>query len=169
MKNYRTDEYRAKHRAEYAKKHANDPMTEHRQRCIKAANERMQIPLNQRKINKYIQETQKEAEIELCYLQSEKEHERKRQTIIKYIQKWTKRNVFATRVIHGVEIMKEADIRAYYQESIKYFELQDKLEKLSKNDYTSRNIISYKMRCIEDRFNELLNKHYATNKKIKTE
>ena len=41
--------YRAERRAKYAAKHANDPMTEHRRRCIEAANQRMRIPLEERR------------------------------------------------------------------------------------------------------------------------
>ena len=60
-----TEEYRAKRRAKYAAKHANDPMTEHRRRCIEAANERMKTPLPERRAKKQaLLDIQKELENE---------------------------------------------------------------------------------------------------------
>ena len=47
-----TEEYRALRREKYAEKHKNDPMTEHRQRCITAAKKRTNIPLSIRRLRK---------------------------------------------------------------------------------------------------------------------
>ena len=49
---YHTEEYRAKRRAEYAAKHANDPMTPHRAAMIAAFQERCKKPIEERRAEK---------------------------------------------------------------------------------------------------------------------
>lgn len=46
---YHTEEYRAKRRAEYAAKHANDPMTPQRAAMIAAMQERCKKPIEERR------------------------------------------------------------------------------------------------------------------------
>lgn len=62
--------------------------------------------------------------------------------------------------------VSEADVRAYYREAVRYFEIEKRLRDTPPTDYTTRNILSYKMRVIEEHFNALLNKKYATKSKI---
>lgn len=166
-----TEEFRAKRRAEYSEKHKDDPMTEHRKRCIEAAQERMTMTLEERKAKKIAKLAEKAAkdDIQKTYQQGEEESIRKRETVIKYIDKWTKRKIFATTTEKNGEFMSEADVRAYYQESLKYFELEKRLNDTPATDYGTRNILSYKMRVIEDHFNTLLNKRINTRSKIKNE
>ena len=164
-----TEEFRAERRRKYAEKHANDPMTEHRRRCIEAAQERMTITLEERKaknIAKLAEEVARK-DIQKTYGQGEEESIRKRETVIKYIYQWTKRKIFATTTEKNGEFMSEADVRAYYREALRYFELEKRLQQTDQRDYSTRNILSYKMRCIEDRFNELLNKRYNIKAKLK--
>ena len=165
---YNTEEYRAKRRAAYAEKHKDDPMTEHRKRCIEAQKERMTMTLEERKAKKIAERAKKaaKADIEQTYRQSEDESTRKHETVVKYIEKWTKRKIFATTTIKDGEFMSEADVRAYYKEACKYFELRERLDKTDPHDYSTRNILSYKMRVIEEHFNALLNKRYATKSQI---
>ena len=163
-----TEEFRAKRRAAYAEKHKDDPMTEHRKRCIEAQKERMTMTLEERKARKIADRAEKaaKADIEQTYRQSEDESTRKHETVVKYIEKWTKRKIFATTTIKDGEFMSEADVRAYYKESCKYFELDKRLQQTDPHDYSTRNILSYKMRVIEEHFNALLNKKYATKSQI---
>lgn len=46
---YHTEEYRAKRREDYAKKHANDPMTPHREKIIAAMKEVVKTPIELRR------------------------------------------------------------------------------------------------------------------------
>ena len=165
---YNTEEYRAKRRAKYAETHKDDPMTEHRKRCIEAQKERMTMTLEERKAHKIAERAEKaaKADIQDTYQQAEEESIRKHETVVKYIDKWTRRKVFATTTIKNGEFMSEADVRAYYKEACKYFELEKRMQQTDPRDYSTRNILSYKMRCIEERFNALLNKKYATKKII---
>lgn len=167
-----TEEFRAERRAEYAAKHADDPMTEHRRRCIVAAQERMQTPLEDRKAKIEAEKAMKAAKrdmVEEGFIQAEEESERSRETVIKYIDQWTQRKIFATQTIKNGELMSETDVRAYYNEACKYFELQKRLDETDPRDYSTRNILSYKLRVIEDHFNTLLNKKLSTKSKLKTE
>lgn len=166
-----TEEFRAERRRRYAEKHKDDPMTEHRKRCIEAQKKRMTLTLEDRKERKINQQAWKVAIEDIkdteTYLEQEEEQTRSRETVIKYIYKWTKRKVFTGKILRDGDILSETDTRAYYKESLKYIELERKLKELSGNDYINRNILSYKMRCIEYRFNELLNKHQSTKKQLK--
>ena len=164
-----TEEFRPERRRKYAEKHKDDPMTEHRKRCIEAQKESMTMTLEERKARKIAERAEKAAKADIAqtYLQSEDESTRKHETVVKYIEKWTKRKIFATTTIKDGEFMSEADVRAYYKEACKYFELEKRLQQTDPTDYTTRNILSYKMRCIEDRFNELLNKRIHTRAKLK--
>ena len=164
-----TEEFRAERRRKYAEKHKDDPMTEHRKRCIEAQKERMTMTLEERKAKKIAKRAEEAAktDIQKTYQHGEEESIRKRETVIKYIDKWTKRKIFATTTIKDGEYMSEADVRAYYQEALKYFRLQKQLEETDQRDYSTRNILSYKMRCIEDHFNTLLNKRVNTRSKLK--
>lgn len=167
-----TEEFRAERRAKYAAKHANDPMTEHRRRCIEAAQKRTQTPLEDRNERILAEEAKKVAVKDMKetgFIQSEDESERSIKTVIKYIRQWTKRKIFATTTIKNGELMSEADIVAYHKEACKYFELQENLNKTNPHDYSTRNILSYKMRVIEDHFNNLLNQKYRTKSQLKTE
>lgn len=47
-----TEEYRAKRRAAYAAKHANDPMTPHRKACIEAMRKITRTPIEERRARK---------------------------------------------------------------------------------------------------------------------
>ena len=165
---YCTEEYRAKRRAEYAEKHKDDPMTEHRKRCIEAQKERMTMTLEERKAKKTAERVEKvaKADIENTYGQGEKESERKRKTVIKYIEQWTRRKVFAATTDKTGEPMSAADVRAYYREAVRYFEIEKRLRDTPPTDYTTRNILSYKMRVIEEHFNALLDKKYHTKTNI---
>ena len=172
IREYNSEEYRAKRRAEYAAKHAHDPMTEHRRRCIVAAQERMQTPLEDRKAKIEAEKAMKAAKrdmVEEGFIQAEEESERSRETVIKYIDQWTQRKIFATQTIKNGELMSEADVRAYHNEACKYFELQKRLDETDPRDYSTRNILSYKLRVIEDHFNTLLNKKLSKKSKLKTE
>ena len=163
-----TEEFRAERRRKYAEKHKDDPMTEHRKRCIEAQKERMTMTLEERKERKIAERAEKaaKADIQDTYQQAEEESIRKHETVVKYIDKWTKRKIFATTTEKNGEFMSEADVRAYYKEACKYFELEKRLRDTPPTDYTTRNILSYKMRVIEEHFNALLNKKYATKSKI---
>ena len=162
-----TEEYRAKRRAAYAAKHANDPMTEHRRACIEAAKKRMETPLDERKA---LKAANKDIQKEPGYMQAEQESERKRETVIKYIREWKQRKkIFSRKTIKDGETMSEADVKAYYKEANKYFEIQERLDNTDPIDYTTRNIMNYKLRCIEEHFNTLLNQRQQTKKKIKTQ
>lgn len=167
-----TEEFSAKRRAEYAAKHADDPMTEHRRRYIVAAQERMQTPLEDRKEKIEAEKAMKAAKrdmVEEGFIQAEEESERSRETVIKYIDQWTQRKIFATQTIKNGELMSEADVKAYHNEACKYFELQKRLDETDPHDYSTRNILSYKLRVIEDHFNTLLNKKLSKKSKLKTE
>lgn len=161
---YKTEAYRAKHRAYYRIRHAKDPMTEQRRRCIEAADERMAMTLEERKAIKIAKQAEKVAkfDIQKTYQQGEEEETRKRETVIKYIKRWTQRKIFATTTDKSGKSMSEADVRAYYKEACKYFELEKRIENTSPTDYSTRNVLIYKMRVIEDRFNTLLNKKLKT-------
>lgn len=163
---YQTEEYRAKRRADYRIKHANDPMTAHRKAMIAAFEERTKYTHEEWKARQLAKAAEAQAKKDMRYKDAEDESVRKRETVIKYIKHWTKRKVFATTSVKNGEFMSEADIRAYYKESLQYFELQKRLEDSDPHDYSTRNMLSYKMRCIEDRFNTLLNKRTATKSKI---
>ena len=85
------EEYRAKRRAAYAAKHANDPMTEHRRACIEAQHKRMEKPLADRKAEIMAAKAEKAAKKDMQedgYLQTEEKSERKRETVIKFIECW---------------------------------------------------------------------------------
>ena len=171
-----TEEYRAKRRAAYAAKHANDPMTEHRRACIEAAKKRMKTPLYERKALKAQATAETAAEKaakkdmqEDGYLQAERESERARETVIKYIRKWTKRKILWGKVIKDGDTMSDSDVRAYYREAHKYFEIQERLDKTDPKDYTTRNILRYKLRVIEEHFNALLNLRLQTKNRLKSE
>ena len=167
---YRTEEYRAKRRADYAAKHANDPMTEHRRACIEAQQKRMETPLDERKAQaKAEQAAKKDMQEESGYLQAERESERKRETVIKYIRQWTERKMLGPQPIKDGDTMPEADVIAYYREAHKYFEIQERLDKTDPKDYTTRNILSYKLRVIEEHFNTLLNQRLKTKNRLKSE
>lgn len=167
-----TEEYRAKRRAAYAAKHANDPMTEHRRACIEAAKKRTETPLDERRARKAQAKAEKAAKKDMQeegYLQSERESERNRETVIKYIRQWTERKMLGCQTIKDGDTMPEADVIAYYKEAHKYFEIQEKLDKTDPKDYTTRNILSYKLRVIEEHFNTLLNQRLQTKNRLKSE
>lgn len=167
-----TEEYRAKRRAAYAAKHANDPMTEHRRACIEAQQKRMETPLADRKAEIMAAKAEKAAKkdmIENGYLQAERESERERETVIKYIRKWTKRTMLGYQTIKDGETMSEADVKAYYKEAHRYFEIQAKLDDTDPKDYTTRNVLGYKLRVIEEHFNTLLNQRLQTKNQLKSE
>lgn len=167
-----TEEFRAKRRVAYAAKHANDPMTAHRRACIEAAQKRTKTPLEDRKARILAEKVEKAAVKDMKetgFIQSEDESERNRETVIKYIRKWTKRKIFATTTIKNGEFMAEADVVAYHKEACKYFELREHLDKTDPHDYNTRNILSYKVKVIEDRFNTLLNQRLSTKNKLKAE
>lgn len=160
-----TEEYRAKRRAAYAAKHANDPMTEHRRRCIEAAKERTSKPIEQRRAEKAAKRDMTDTE----FNRSENKSERKQQTVIKYIRQWTKRKVFTVQDLRDGDRMAEADVIAYHKEACKYFELKDRLSNTDPLDYSTRNIIAHRLRVIESHFNEILNKRLSTKSKLKAE
>ena len=168
-----TEEFRAARRAAYAAKHANDPMTEHRRKCIEAAQKRTQTPLEDRRAKIRAADVEKIAKkdmIETGFIQSEYDmNERNRETVVKYIRQWTKSKVFTAHYLRDGDRMAEADVVAYHKEACKYFELQERLDKTDPNDYSTRNMLSYKIRVIEDHFNSLLNKRYSTKRKLKEE
>ena len=170
---YRTEEYRAKRRADYAAKHANDPMTAHRRACIEAQQKRMETPLDERRAlkaqAKAEQAAKKDIQEESGYLQAKRESERKRETVIKYIDEWTKRKKLGPQPIKDGDPMPEADVKAYYKEAHRYFEIQERLDKTDPKDYTTRNILSYKLRVIEEHFNTLLNQRLKTKNRLKSE
>lgn len=163
-----TEEFRAERRRKYAEKHKDDPMTEHRRKCIEAAQKRTKTPLEERKERIAAEKAAEAAkeDIQDTYQQAEEESIRKHETVVKYIDKWTKRKIFATTTEKNGEYMSEADVRAYYREAVRYFEIEKRLRDTPPTDYTTRNILSYKMRVIEEHFNALLNKRYATKSKI---
>lgn len=167
-----TEEFRAKRRAAYAAKHANDPMSEHRRKCIEAAQKRTKTPLEDRKA-RILADKAKEAALkdmkESGFIQSEDESERNRETVVKYIRQWTKRKVFTAQDLRDGDRMAEADVVAYHKEACKYFELRERLDKTDPHDYNTRNILSYKVKVIEDRFNTLLNQRLSTKNKLKEE
>jgi len=167
-----TEEFRAARLAAYAAKHANDPMTEHRRKCIEAARKRTETPLEDRKA-RILADKAKEAALkdmqESGFIQSEEESERNREAVVKYIRQWTKRKVFSAQDLRDGDRMAEADVVAYYKEACKYFELRERLDKTDPHDYNTRNILSYKVKVIEDRFNTLLNQRLSTKNKLKEE
>lgn len=166
-----TEEFRAERRRLYAEKHKDDPMTEHRKRCIEAQKERMTITLEERKERKINQQAWKVAIEDIkdteTYLEQEEEKTRNRETVIKYIDNWSKRKIFTIADGKDGELMSEADVQAYCKEAIKYFELQKRMNETSPSDYVTRNILSYKMRVIEEHFNTLLNRKYRTKCNLK--
>ena len=167
-----TEEFRAQRRAAYAAKHANDPMTEHRRACIEAQQKRMETPLEDRKAEIMAAKAEQAAKKDMQedgYLQAERESERERETVIKYILKWTKRTMLGCKTIKDGDTMSESDVRAYYREAHKYFEIQERLDKTDPKDYTTRNILSYKLRVIEEHFNTLLNQRLSTKNRLKSE
>ena len=167
-----TEEFRAQRRAAYAAKHANDPMTEHRRACIEAQQKRMETPLEDRKAEIMAAKAEQAAKKDMQedgYLQAERESERERETVIKYILKWTKRTMLGCKTIKDGDTMSESDVRAYYREAHKYFEIQERLDKTDPKDYTTRNILSYKLRVIEEHFNTLLNQKLQTKNRLKFE
>ena len=169
---YKTEEYRAKRRAAYAAKHANYPMTEHRRACIEAAKKRTETPLDERRARKAQAKAEKAAKKDMQeegYLQSERESERNRETVIKYIRQWTERKMLGCQTIKDGDTMSEADVKAYYKEAHRYFEIQEQLDKTNPRDYSTRNILSYKLRVIEEHFNTLLNQRLSTKNRLKSE
>jgi hypothetical protein len=167
-----TEEYRAKRRAAYAAKHANDPMTEHRRKCIEAAKKRTETPLDERRALKAQAKAEQAAKKDMQeegYLQAERESERERETVVKYIRKWTKRTMLGCKTIKDGDTMSESDVRVYYLEAHKYFEIQERLDKTDPKDYTTRNILSYKLRVFEEHFNTLLNQRLSTKNQLKSE
>ena len=167
-----TEELRAKRRAAYAAKHANDPMTEHRRACIEAAQKRTETPLDERRARKAKAKAEQAAKKDMQeegYLQSERESKRNRETVIKYIRQWTERKMLGCQTIKDGDTMPEADVIAYYREAHKYFEIQERLDKTDPKDYTTRNILSYKLRVIEEHFNTLLNQRLSTKNRLKSE
>ena len=167
-----TEEYRAKRRAAYAAKHANDPMTEHRRACIEAAKKRTETPLEERKALKAQAKAEKAAKKDMQeqgYLQAERESERDRETVIKYIRQWTQRKKLGFQPIKDGDTMSESDVRAYYREAHKYFEIQERLDKTDPRDYTTRNILRYKLRVIEEHFNNILILRLSTKNQLKSE
>ena len=65
FRRYNTEEYRAKRRAKYAEKHKDDPMTEHRRRCIEAANKRTKYTLAERRERKMALEAERIAKADI--------------------------------------------------------------------------------------------------------
>ena len=167
-----TEEYRAKRRAAYAAKHANDPMTEHRRKCIEAAKKRTETPLEERRARKAQAKAEQAAKKDMQedgYLQTEEKSERNRETVVKYIRKWTQRKILGRQTIKDGDTMSESDVRAYYREAHRYFEIQERLDKTDPKDYTTRNILSYKLRVIEEHFNNILNLRLSTKNQLKSE
>ena len=167
-----TEEFRAARRAAYAAKHANDPMTEHRRKCIEAAQKRTRTPLEDRKARIRAAEAEKVAKKDIAhenYIQAEEESERSRETVIKYIRQWTQRKMHTTTNGKNGDVMCASDINAYHREARQYFELQERLDKTDPRDYSTRNVLSYKIMVIEDHFNTLLNRKYSTKSKLKEE
>jgi hypothetical protein len=167
-----TEEFRAQRRAAYAAKHANDPMTEHRRACIEAAKKRTETPLEERKALKAQAKAEKAAKKDMQeqgYLQAERESERDRETVIKYIRQWTQRKKLGFQPIRDGDTMSEADVKAYYKEAHRYFEIRERLDKTDPKDYTMRNLLSYKLRVIEEHFNTLLNQRLRTKNQLKSE
>lgn len=160
-----TEEYRGKRRAAYAAKHANDTMTEHRRACIDAAKKRMKTPLDERMALKAANKDMQDD----FYMKEEKESEIRRETVIKYIRKFSQRTILFRKTIKNGETMSEADIKAYYKEANKYLEIQERLDNTEPMDYTTRNILSYKLRCIEEHFKTILKQRQQTNKRLKSE
>ena len=167
-----TEEFRAERRRKYAEKHKDDPMSEHRRKCIEAAQKRTKTPLEDRKARILADKAKKAALKDMQesgFIQSEDESERNRETVIKYIRQWTKRKVFSAQDLRDGDRMAEADVVAYHKEACKYFELRERLDKTDPHDYNTRNILSYKVKVIEDRFNTLLNQRLSTKNKLKEE
>ena len=167
-----TEEFRAERRRKYAEKHKDDPMSEHRRKCIEAAQKRTKTPLEDRKARILADKAKKAAMKDMQesgFIQSEEESERNRETVIKYIRQWTKRKVFTAQDLRDGDRMAEADVVAYHKEACKYFELRERLDKTDPHDYSTRNILSYKVKVIEDRFNTLLNQRLSTKNKLKEE
>lgn len=164
-----TEEFRAERRRQYAEKHKDDPMTEHRKRCIETQKKRMAMTIEERKERRIAKqaETVAKKDIRDTYQQSEEKSIRSHETVIKYIDNWSKCKTFTIADGKDGELMSKADVQAYCKEAVKYFELQKRLNETSPSDYGTRNILSYKMRVIEEHFNTLLNRKYRTKCNLK--
>ena len=164
-----TEEFRAERRRKYAEKHKDDPMTEHRRVCIEAQQKRMTMTLEERKAREIAKRAEKAAKADMRVepISPEEEGIRKIETVIKFIREWANRKILGSTINKSENFgLVEADVVAYHREAIKYFEMDEKLKNTPPTDYSTRNILGYKMRCIEDRFNRLLDKKYATKKQL---
>jgi len=159
---HKTEEYRAKRRAAYAAKHANDPMTEHRRACIEAQQKRMEKPLADRKAEIMAAKAEKAAKKDMQdegYLQTEEKSERKRETVIKFIECWAHiRKGFRLSSL----MIPDPDKAYYRREAEKYVSMRDQY---GTADISERNIISIKMRKIEAKFKALYHDKYLNKNK----
>lgn len=52
--------------------------------------------------------------------------------------------------------LSEPDCEYFKKQAARYYEVTERLENTPANDYSTRNILSYKLECIEDRFRKLI-------------
>lgn len=92
-------------------------------------------------------------------MNNEPEYSKKRgyNGTINYIKFWA--NKPSERKLTDCDI-RLPDYTFYRHEARKYMYLQNKMNVTPAEDYSTRNAIAYKMRVIEDRFAELLNKKH---------
>ena len=156
---HKTEEYRAKRRAAYAAKHANDPMTEHRRACIEAFKKRYSEPIEERKAKKAAMEDMMLVEDDPKEIKREQtKKERDRETLIKFIECWAHiRKGFRISVLQ----IPEPDKAYYRREAEKYVSMRDQY---GTADISERNIISIKMRKIEAKFKALYHDKYLNKK-----
>lgn len=159
---HRTEEYRAKRRAAYAAKHANDPMTEHRRACIEAQQKLMETPLAYRKAGIMAAKAEEAAKKDMMLVEDDPKKikrertkkERDRETLIKFIECWAHiRKGFRISVLQ----IPEPDKDYYRREAKKYVSMRDQYGTAG---ISERNIISIKMRKIEAKFKALFHDKY---------
>lgn len=158
---YQNEEYRAKRRAEYAEKHKNDPMTEHRKACIKAQNERMTMTLEERKAKLMERRAEEQAkkDIRAEQVRESQDHYEERMTDLLL----TQFREHATGKRKGVVSFRLSiqDQNYYIKRARLYEQLGEKLETLDPaKDYSERNIIGYKRTVIWQEFRDLFKKYY---------
>lgn len=148
-----TEEFKAQRRAAYAEKHKDDPMTEHRMACIEA------FERKRNKVRYTEKELRKKPVYEESYYNSEEAIAKERAIVVRNIKEWSDKNYKQ----NGIRLNDE-DKEYYHREAIRYFETKEQYESTPPTNFNERNILSMRMRKIEQKFREILTANQKRNK-----
>lgn len=158
---HNTEEFRAKRRAEYAAKHANDPMTEHRRRCIEAQQERMGKPLAQRKVELMELKAKEQAMKDIRAEQQKESNDQFVERMTEKLMKQFYEHATGKRKCNVTIYLHRNDNSYFMRRAVEYHKLGEKLTTVDPlKDYTERNMIVHKRNVIWQEFEDLYKKYY---------